>query len=71
MIPFIKHLIIVFGQRYGSFVWFGTHLGLTQTVCHWLLETFLSVFVNFLIIFSLYLEYKDNEDEKLRKTPNT
>ena len=71
MIPFIKHLIIVFGQRYGSFVWFGTHMSLTQTEWHWLLETFLSVFINLLIIFSLYLEYKNNEDEKLRKTNNT
>ena len=46
-------------------------MSLTQTEWHWLLETFLSVFVNLLIIFSLYLEYKDNEDEKLRKTTNT
>ena len=34
-------------------------------------EIFLSVFVNLLILFSLYLEYKNNEDEKLRKTTNT
>ena len=71
MISFIKHLIVVFGQRYGSFVWFGTHISLTQTDWHWLLELFLSVFINFLIIFSLYLEWKDNENEKLQKTNNT
>jgi hypothetical protein len=62
--------MIVFGQRYGSFVWFGTHISLTQTDWHWILETFLSLFVNFLIIFSLYLEWKVTEDEKIRKTDN-
>jgi hypothetical protein len=65
MKSFLIHLIIVFGQRYGSFVWFGTHIGLTQTEWHYLLEIFLSVFVNFLILFSLYLEWKISKDEKL------
>jgi hypothetical protein len=62
--------MIVFGQRYGSFVWFGTHISLTQTDWHWILETFLSLLINFLIIFSLYLEWKITEDEKIRKTDN-
>jgi hypothetical protein len=44
---------------------------LSQTDWHWIIETFLSLFVNFLIIFSLYLEWKVNEDEKIRKTDNT
>lgn len=70
MKSFLTHLMIVFGQRYGSFVWFGTHISLTQTDWHWILETFLSLFVNFLIIFSLYLEWKVTEDEKIRKTDN-
>jgi hypothetical protein len=71
MIDFIKHLIIVFGQRYGSFVWFGTHLSLTQTDWHYILETFLSIFVNFFIIFSLYLEWKQKKDEDISKTTDT
>lgn len=51
-------------------MWFGTHISMTQTDWHYLLETFLCVSVNFLVLFSLYLEYKD-ENEKLQKTNNT
>jgi len=56
-------------DKYGSFMWFGTHLSVTQTNWHWLLETFLCIF-NFLVIFSLYLQYKEKENEKLQKTDN-
>jgi hypothetical protein len=58
-------------NKYGSFIWFGTHLSMTQTNWHYLLETFLCVIVNFLIIFSLYLQYKDEQYEKLQKTNNS
>jgi len=58
-------------NKYGSFMWFGTHLSMTQTDWHWILETFFCVLVNFLMIFSVYLQYKDKEDEKLQKTDNT
>jgi len=71
MMKFLKYLIITLMDKYGSFMWFGTHLSMTQTNWHWLLETFLCVFVNFLVIFSLYLQYKEIENEKLRKTDNT
>jgi hypothetical protein len=71
MMKFLKYLIITLMDKYGSFMWFGTHISMTQTDWHWLLETFLCVFVNFLVIFSLYLQYKEIENEKLRKTDNT
>jgi uncharacterized membrane protein len=67
---FVKYLIIQLMNKYGSFIWFGTHLSMTQTNWHYLLETFLCIIVNFLIIFSLYLQYKDEQYEKLQKTNN-
>jgi hypothetical protein len=67
----IKYLIIQLMNKYGSFIWFGTHLSMTQTNWHYLLETFLCIIVNFLIIFSLYLQYKDEQYEKLQKTNNS
>ena len=45
-------------------MWFGTHVSMTQTDWHWLFETFLCIFVNLLVIFSLYLQYKEEENEK-------
>ena len=68
---FIKYLIIQIMNKYGSFMWFGTHLSMTQTDWHYLIETFLCIFVNLLVIFSLYLQYKENQNEDLRKTDNT
>jgi hypothetical protein len=67
---FLKYLLVETMNKYGSFMWFGTHLSVTQTNWHWLLETFLCVFINFLVIFSLYLQYKEKENEKLQKTNN-
>ncbi len=66
---FLKYLIITLMDKYGSFMWFGTHISMTQTDWHWLFETFLCVFVNILIVFSLYLQYK--EIEKSQKTKDT
>ena len=57
MIKFLKFLLIEIMNKYGSFMWFGTHLSMTQTDWHWVLECFLCVLVNFLMIFSLYLQY--------------
>lgn len=70
MKKFIKYLIIQLMNKYGSFMWFGTHLSMTQTDWHYLLETFLCVFINFLVLFSLYLQYKEEENEKLQQTSN-
>ena len=67
----IKYLIIQLMNKYGSFIWFGTHLSMTQTNWYYLLETFLCIIVNFLIIFSLYLQYKDEQYEKLQKNNNS
>lgn len=68
---FLKYLIITLMDKYGSFMWFGTHISMTQTDWHWLIEIFLCVFVNLLVIFSLYLQYKEIENEKSQKTDNT
>lgn len=67
---FVKYLIIQLMNKYGSFIWFGTHLSMTQINWHYLLETFLCVIVDFLILISLYLQYKDEQYEKLQKTNN-
>jgi hypothetical protein len=71
MFKFFKYLIIQLMNKYGSFMWFGTHVSMTQTEWHWILESFLCVSVNLLVLFSLYLQYKEEENEKLRKTDNT
>jgi hypothetical protein len=68
---FLKFLLVEVMNRYGSFMWFGTHVSMTQTDWHYLIETFLCVLVNLLVIFSVYLQYKEKENEKLRKTDNT
>ena len=67
---FVKYLIIQLMNKYGSFIWFGTHLSMTQINWHYLIETFLCIIVNFLILISLYLQYKDVQYEKLQKTNN-
>ena len=61
---FLRYLLIELTNKYGSFIWFGTHVSMTQTDWHWILESFLCLFVNIIIIFSLYLQYKDFEDGK-------
>lgn len=71
MLKFFKYLIVQLMNKYGSFMWFGTHVSMTQTNWHYLLETFLCVFVNFLVIFSLYLQYREEQNEKLQKTDTT
>ena len=71
MKKFIKYLIVELMNKYGSFMWFGTHLSMTQTDWHYLVETFLCILINFLVLFSLYLQYKEKENEKLRQTNNT
>lgn len=71
MVKFLRYLIIQLMNKYGSFMWFGTHLSMTQIEWHWVLESFFCVLINFLVLFSLYLQYKEEENEKLRKTDNT
>jgi hypothetical protein len=71
MMKFLKYLIITLMDKYGSFMWFGTHISMTQTDWHWVLETFFCVLVNFLVIFSLYLQYKEIENKKSQKPTDT
>jgi hypothetical protein len=71
MLKFFKYLIVQLMNKYGSFMWFGTHVSMTQTNWHYLIETFLCVLVNFLVIFSVYLQYKEEQNEKLQKTDST
>jgi hypothetical protein len=71
MVKFFKYLIIQLMNKYGSFMWFGTHVSMTQTDWHWIFESFLCIFVNFLVIFSLYLQYREEQNEKLQKTDST
>ncbi len=66
MIRFLKYLLVQVMNKYGSFIWFGTHVSMTQTDWHYLIEIFFCVFVNFLVIFSIYLQYKEEENEKLQ-----
>jgi len=61
MKSFLKYLLINGMQRYGSFMWFGTHVGVTQTEWHWLLETGLCVSVNILVVLGLYFEWQDRD----------
>jgi len=61
MVKFFRYLLIQIMNKYGSFMWFGTHISMTQTNWHWIIEAFICVLVNFLVIFSLYLQYKDEK----------
>jgi len=61
MVKFFRYLLIQIMNKYGSFMWFGTHISMTQTNWHWIIEVFICVLVNFLVIFSLYLQYKDEK----------
>jgi hypothetical protein len=71
MKKFLKYLIIQIMNKYGSFMWFGTHVSMTQTDWHYLLEIFLCLGINFLMIFSVYLQYIEEQNEKLQKTDST
>lgn len=68
---FLKYLLIEVMNKYGSFMWFTTHLTLTQIDWHYLIELFFSLAINFLVVFSLYLQYIEKQNEKLQQTNNT
>lgn len=44
-------------NKYGSFMWIGTHVGMTQVDWHWVLEMFLCVLVNILMVVAIYWEW--------------
>jgi hypothetical protein len=60
MAKFLKYLFINVMNKYGSFMWFGIHMGVTQVTWHWLLEIGLCLLMNILVIVSMYVEWKDN-----------
>ena len=63
MIKFLKHLIIQVMNKYGSFMWFGAHLGMTQVDWHWFLEMSLCVLINLMVLHTIYIEWKDSKSK--------
>ena len=48
-------------NKYGSFMWFGVHVGMTQTDWHWVLEVSLCVLINLMVLHTIYIEWKDSK----------
>jgi hypothetical protein len=48
-------------NKYGSFMWFGVHAGMTQTDWHWILEVSLCVLINLMVLHTIYIEWKDSK----------
>ena len=40
ILDFFKYFVINLMNKYGSFMWIGTHIGMTQVDWHWVLEIF-------------------------------
>lgn len=59
MLDFLKHLYLTLMNRYGSFMWFGAHVGVTQVDWHWFLEIFLCVLINLMVLHTIYIEWKE------------
>lgn len=64
MLDFLKHLYLTLINKYGSFMWFGVHMGVTQVDWHWFLEIFLCVLINSMVLHTIYLEWKDAKSKK-------
>ena len=63
MLDFLKHLYISLINKYGSFMWFGIHVGMTQVNWHWILETALCVLINLMVLHTIYLEWKETQSK--------
>ena len=63
MKKFLKYLFINVMNKYGSFMWFGIHMGVTQVTWHWMLEIGLCLLMNILVIISMYVEWKDSHSK--------
>ena len=48
-------------NKYGSFMWIGTHVGMTQVNWHWVLEIFLCIIVNILMVIAIYWEWSQQK----------
>ena len=63
MKKFLKYLFINVMNKYGSFMWFGIHMGVTQVSWHWVLEIGLCLLMNMLVIVAMYVEWKDSHSK--------
>ena len=61
ILDFVKYLYVTLMNKYGSFMWFGVHVGVTQTELHWILETSACVLINLMVLHTIYLEWKDSK----------
>jgi C4-dicarboxylate transporter len=61
MKDFLKHFYLTLMNKYGSFMWFGAHMGVTQVDWHWILETSVCVLINLMVLHTIYIEWKDNK----------
>jgi hypothetical protein len=61
---FIKYLTINGIKRWGSFMWLGTHVSMTQTDWHWILETVMCLGLDLIMIIAVYLEWHDEHKKK-------
>lgn len=60
MSKFIRYLYLTLMNKYGSFMWFGIHVGVTQVDWHLVLEITLCVLINLMVLHTIYLEWKDS-----------
>ena len=63
MLDFLRHLYLTIMNKYGSFMWFGAHVGVTQVDWHWFLEIFLCVLINFMVLHTIYIEWKETKSK--------
>ena len=61
MKKFLKYLFINVMNKYGSFMWFGIHMGVTQVDWHWILEVSACILINSMVFHTIYLEWKDSK----------
>ena len=61
MVKFLKYLLVEIMNKYGSFMWIGTHVGMTQVNWHWVLEIFLCIIVNILMVIAIYWEWSQQK----------
>jgi hypothetical protein len=61
MLDFIKYLYVTLMNKYVSFMMFGVHAGMTQTDWHWILEVFLCVLINIMVLHTIYIEWRDSK----------
>ena len=59
---FFKYFVINLMNKYGSFMWFGIHMGVTQINWHWILETFACVLINLMVLHTIYIEWRDSKN---------